>query len=708
MKHEIFMLDEATIGKIAAGEVVERPVSVIKELIENSIDAGAKNIVVEIKDGGKTYIRVTDDGIGIPESQLSKVFLRHSTSKIKKIEDLYELQTCGFRGEALSSVAAVSKTTLITKTSDEELGNRVLLEGGKEISSEKTGAQVGTTLIVEDIFFNVPARKKFMRSSQSEMMAINQMVLRLAIGHCEIRFKLISNGKVLLSTIGDGKLNNVIRSVYGKNAIEQMFYVEQHYTEEEVSIRGYLVKTSMYQANRRMQNLFFNGRYIEDFSIVRAVEDAYKWLIPIGKFPAFVLFFEVNPSKVDFNVHPNKLNIKYDAQMRLEDKAYAFVRDSLLAKSANMIPKGNFVKEIQSEKSTKEFVQIPLNVPKGNLPFIGKQEQKKETAFFWKDEKKKDFFNESDTREILSQTKNDSIVSLNAEKKNLAECGLERKHTFWEEQVCEQEGKYSDEKSFSNNQREFNLENHFSGKDTVRNHELQDNETEAVCERQSEHFYLKKEEETLLHHGSNKDIEQNESDVVDYEQLHYAGRVFSTYIIMTKEEKMYLVDQHAAHERVLFERYMSMVEKNNISSQQLLEHILIELSYENSQLIEQYMDELRKMGFDLDFFGERVIALRGVPVMFNKNQSQQFIYEVLELLQNDKQIQNHDDFIDKVATKACRAAIKANDRMSETEAMALLKNLNQCANKYTCPHGRPIFIEVKKYDLEKMFKRVNA
>lgn len=677
MGQEIFILDEFTIGKIAAGEVVERPSSVIKELVENSIDANAKNIVIEIKDGGKQYIRVSDDGVGIPHAELSKVFLRHSTSKIQKIEDLENLQTCGFRGEALSSICAVSKTTLMTKTSDEEWGSRVFVEGGKYISTEKIGLSQGTTLVIEDLFFNVPARKKFMKSSPAEAMAINQIVCRLAMGNPSIRFKLISNNKVIVSTVGDGTLENAIRSIYGKNAIEQMFYAKRNF-EQEVTLYGYLSKTSMYQTNRRMQNFFFNRRYVEDISVARAMEDAYKGTIPIGKFPSCVLFIDLNPAQIDFNVHPNKLNVKYDSELRLEDKVYAFVRDALFQKSNHLIPKGSFVREEKTVEPPVK-VQVPISVTEEKE--LGESQEVAVFSFEKKDAtipfEKILFPNESDTKEFESKVF-DKKISDEKVSDVRKELSVEENRMMADE-VQESENGYREVERFreKNRAKEFTV--------AERGKEI----SEPVVQN-----FLQ--------------TEKKEEDILNYEQLHYVGRVFSTYLIMTKEERMYLIDQHAAHERVLFERYMVLLHKDELSSQQLLNPILLELSYEDATLVEMYRDEIQKLGFDFDFLGEKVIVIRGVPVFFQETQGEQFMYEIIELLQENKNLENYEEFIDKVATKACRAAIKANDRIVDTEVEALLKDLNQCDNKYTCPHGRPVFIEVKKYDLEKMFKRVNA
>lgn len=677
MGQEIFILDEFTIGKIAAGEVVERPSSVIKELVENSIDANAKNIVIEIKDGGKQYIRVSDDGVGIPHAELSKVFLRHSTSKIQKIEDLENLQTCGFRGEALSSICAVSKTTLMTKTSDEEWGSRVFVEGGKYISTEKIGLSQGTTLVIQDLFFNVPARKKFMKSSPAEAMAINQIVCRLAMGNPSIRFKLISNNKVIVSTVGDGTLENAIRSIYGKNAIEQMFYAKRNF-EQEVTLYGYLSKTSMYQTNRRMQNFFFNRRYVEDISVARAMEDAYKGTIPIGKFPSCVLFIDLNPAQIDFNVHPNKLNVKYDSELRLEDKVYAFVRDALFQKSNHLIPKGSFVREEKTVEPPVK-VQVPISVTEEKE--LGESQEVAVFSFEKKDAtipfEKILFPNESDTKEFESKVF-DKKISYEKVSDVRKELSVEENRMMADE-VQESENGYREVERFreKNRAKEFTV--------AERGKEI----SEPVVQN-----FLQ--------------TEKKEENILNYEQLHYVGRVFSTYLIMTKEERMYLIDQHAAHERVLFERYMVLLHKDELSSQQLLNPILLELSYEDATLVEMYRDEIQKLGFDFDFLGEKVIVIRGVPVFFQETQGEQFMYEIIELLQENKNLENYEEFIDKVATKACRAAIKANDRIVDTEVEALLKDLNQCDNKYTCPHGRPVFIEVKKYDLEKMFKRVNA
>ncbi|MDO4793964.1 MAG: DNA mismatch repair endonuclease MutL [Filifactor alocis] len=676
MEHEIVLLDEATIGKIAAGEVVERPLSVIKELIENSLDANSKQITVEIRDGGKKYIRVTDDGIGIPSDQLDKVFLRHSTSKLRKIEDLETLYTCGFRGEALSSVAAVSKTTLITRTNSQEYASKRIVEGGRLISSEMSGSQVGTTLIVENLFFNVPAREKFMKSPQAEAMAINQLVTRYAIGRPEIKFKFINNYKVMLSTIGDGRLEHAIRTVYGKDVSDKMFFAEEcqesEDPREEIRLYGYFSKTSLYQANRRMQTLLVNGRYVEDFSISRTVENAYKALIPIGKFPAFVFFVEVHPSRVDFNIHPNKLNIKYDSALNLEDKIYRLVRNSLLSKSSNMIPGGEFFTEKKSDVGSQEKMR----------PFVDIESTTKRIEYE-PTNPISSFLKKMETGEALHPSP-----------------GVEDERSFY---LPETERESSETERYKQEEKDEKIMQ-MSFVEKVESLSLEPVSKEGIGTVLEEETPYLEEERTSEDEGA---LDKDEG-ILDYERLHYVGQVFSTYLIMTKEEKMYLVDQHAAHERVLFERYLDMVEKDKVSSQQLLEHIHLRLDWEDSQIVLDNIELIRKLGFDISSFGERVFAVRGVPVMFNRNQTEHFFNEVIELLREGSGITEHEEFLHRVATKACRAAIKANDRMTDPEAAALMKSLNSCNNKYTCPHGRPIFIEVRKYDLEKMFKRINA
>ncbi|MFC4804272.1 DNA mismatch repair endonuclease MutL [Filifactor villosus] len=676
MEHEIVLLDEATIGKIAAGEVVERPLAVIKELIENSLDAKSKQIIIEIRDGGKTYIRVTDDGIGIPSDQLDKVFLRHSTSKLRKIEDLETLYTCGFRGEALSSVAAVSKTTLITRTGSQEYASKRIIEGGKRILSEVSGSQAGTTLIVENLFFNVPAREKFMKSPQAEAMAINQLVTRYAVGHPEIKFKLINNYKVMLSTIGDGRLEHAIRTVYGKDVSDKMFFVEEYQETEDprdvIKLYGYFSKTSLYQANRRMQTLLVNGRYVEDFSISRTVENAYKALIPIGKFPAFVFFVEVHPSRVDFNIHPNKLNIKYDSALNLEDRIYRLVRNSLLSKSSNLIPEGEFFTQKMSAVESKEKIR----------PFVDIESTTKRVEYE-PTNPISSFLKKMETGEVLHSSPK-----------------VEDERTFYRPETQQESSEIEKYKQAEKDEKIRQMS--FTEKAASTPLEpLSKKGIDTVLEEET--LYLQ-EERTSEDEGA---VDKDEG-ILDYESLHYVGQVFSTYLIMTREEKMYLVDQHAAHERVLFERYLDMVEKDKVSSQQLLEHIHLHLDWEDSQIVLDNSELIRKLGFDISSFGERVFAIRGVPVMFNRNQTEHFFSEVIELFREGRGITEHEEFLHRVATKACRAAIKANDRMTDPEAAALMKSLNSCNNKYTCPHGRPIFIEVKKYDLEKMFKRINA
>lgn len=613
----ISCLDSDAIAKIAAGEVVERPASVVKELIENSIDAESSSITVEIRGGGIDYIRVSDDGSGIESSQAENAFRRHYTSKIHKADDLFNLNTNGFRGEALASVAAVSKIELITRTDDEEMGIKAVLESGIMIKKDPAGAKKGTTIIVQDLFFNVLPRKKFLKSEVSEAMAVVSIVNKMALSHPEIKFKCINNNKTVLFTIGDGNMANVLLSIYGRDVATQMFKISNE--DKDVTIEGYISKASLYHPNRKMQSFFVNGRYIKDYMLQRTVEDAYKGLIPIGKFPSYVINIKIAPDKADFNIHPAKLQIKIDPKLQVEDKLYNLIRTSMLSQSSNMV---NTVASAYKSENIEKDENISIEVKESpDTPYLPKTPEIEKIKFQNIKLRKDDFKDE--LKEIKPYNSSNKNISL---------------------------------------------------------YELKNNETIP----------------------ENKTEEQ-----LDFEQLVYKSKIFGTYLIMEQEDTLYLIDQHAAHERVQFEKFMAMVKKNDFSSQQLLTHIIMDLDYEDADIIKTKITIFSKMGFDIEFKADKTIMIKGVPVIFNKNQGKELIYEILQIIKENKTIEDNEEFYMSVATKACRSAIKANDNVSEIEILTLIKQLNRCKNKYTCPHGRPIFVKVKRYDMEKLFKRVN-
>lgn len=629
--NKINILDELTINKIAAGEVVDRPASIVKELVENSIDAGASKITIEIKNGGKDYIRVSDDGAGIEDEDVKLAFLRHSTSKLKTIEDIENLYTNGFRGEALSSISAVSKVELSTNTSDDKIGKKIVLENNEILIFENIGRKKGTSIEIKDLFFNTPARKKFLKSDNSETAAITELINRLAVINSGIAFSYISNGKENLRTIGDGSIYNAIMSIYGKNIASNLLKIE--YQNKNISINGYISKSNLYQSNRKKSQIFINKRYIKISPLIYIIEEVYKDLIPIGKYPVFFLDINIEAKYVDPNIHPAKMEVKISEEINLADILYNIIREKLFEASRNLIPSSNYENKNSKIYSsfTKEYLQNDNNFE------LTEEAQKEEIP-------KVEFIYKGDT-------------SLEDEKEEIVE----------KKEISKQNEEANDFK--------------FKDIPFVVNEKM-----EAVQES----------------------FEKIKDERIDYNNIEINGVVFNTYIIASYKESMFLIDQHAGHERVRFEKIRKKMDLDNkkIESQELLIANIIELTGYEYDLVLENRDKFEYLGFNIDDFGYNRIALRSYPILFNKEEGASFFEELVSLLVEEKNIILNDTFYDKFATMACKSAVKANQNLSIDEIKILLSELEHCDNKYTCPHGRPIFVEFSKYDIEKMFKRI--
>lgn len=609
----IKLLDDKTVNKIAAGEVIEKPASIVKELVENSIDAGSTEITVEIKGGGISLIRVSDNGIGIDSEDMDTAFLRHATSKIVSDNDLYSINTLGFRGEALASIAAVSRIEMISKYRDNPLGNRIYIEGGKVIEKEQSGSPNGTTITVRDLFFNTPARLKFLKSESREGMYITDIMQNLALSHPKISFKYKNNDKMIFATKGDGDLKSVILSVYGKEIFNNIIEVDS--ARDFISIKGYIGNSEISKSNRNHQSLFINGRYVKNKTVTAAVEAAYKSMLTINKFPMFILHIYINPEFIDVNVHPAKSEIKFQDDQIVFRAVYHCIKDKLISISPindiSASEKDTFINELPRVNYTQQ--EIPITEYKNNIPSFMQYERD------------------------------------NYEKESL--------------------------------------------KDTCQNIDyIRENNLASRTDISQE-----MDEKIVLH--------EKGSSVAKFEPLAVVGQIHFTYIVAEGIEDMYLIDQHAAHERIYYESYMNEYKSSSLQSQNMLVPIVIELTLSEKEQVLDNLDFFKKLGYEIDDFGGNSIALRCVPLIYGNPDNIELFNEILNNLED----KNKDLFhvIDKVIyTMACKSAVKAGDKLNYREMSELIEKLRFCDNPFNCPHGRPTIIKMSYTELEKKFKRI--
>lgn len=614
---KIKILDNLTIQKIAAGEVIERPSSIVKELVENSIDANAKSIVIEIKNGGKTFIRVTDDGDGIDEEDLPLAFKRHSTSKLNKVDDLYSIMTLGFRGEALASISSVARLEVLTKTSKATAGIHAQLEEGEILSINKVGSPKGTTMIVKDLFYNLPVRKKFLKSDTAEGNSVSDIVNKLALGNLNISFKFIKDDKVIINTTGNVDLKENIYTILGKDIVNGLIPIE--YYDENIELKGFISNNNLYRSNRSHQYLYINGRYISNYGIAATIEGQYKSTIPLNRYPVFILYFKLNPEDLDVNIHPTKQEVKFVNNYDINGIVGSIIEKRLI----NM-----------------------LSVPKFEIP--QKEEKKKEEL------------------QVLFSTEPDSHKDIIVKDFTLYDNNIE----YMDDSI--QAPKDIDE--------ELNIDNFIDL--------YEEDETIEVDFVQS-----------AIDNSSKMDNILN--DVIPL------GVVFNTYIIVENKEKsrIIFIDQHAAHERVMYEKYLKEYKNEKIYIQQLLAPEIIQLTNSEINNLLENMDLFLSLGFEIEEFGPNTIAIRGVPLLFGKPNIKTLFMDLLDNLGKDIS-DNYELNLEKIMKIACSSAIKSGDRITSLEIKALIKELIKCDNPYTCPHGRPTTIEMTKKDLEKQFLRI--
>ena len=676
----IRILDTHTINKIAAGEVVERPCSVVKELVENSVDAKASSITIEIKNGGIDLIRVTDNGIGIPKDQVEVAFLRHATSKITQAEDLYEVTSLGFRGEALASIAAVSHVELFTKVKDDTTGKRVEVSGGKLTTAEEVACPEGTTFIMRHLFYNVPARKAFLMSSGTEAGKISDYVYKLALAHPEIAFKYIQNGKLVFNTSGDHELRHCVLNIYGKEYARHT--LNCYYKENEIECVGLLGKPQLNRSNRNYEHFFINGRYIKSQILQNAVEDAYKTLIMVGKFPFVVLHLNMDPSLVDVNVHPTKLQVRFKNIDLIQRVVYQAVSKAL--KQSFLVPDVNMDKPRGDVKTQHVVEQIGVDTF-----FAPRKEENKLTAHTLLNSDQPQRKHEIPAQNPYKPSQ-DTIERLFGPQKEeefpksvLKEVKPFNRTSFEEKKAQLVVGKQEEVKASS----------------------------DAVDEAHKDAFIEKaiiKEEVTQQYMSEETDHQERKEEKAQVLPKEYAiiGQLFKTYWLIQYHEKVMIIDQHAAHERVLYEQFMAYFKSGSIATQILLMPETLNVTPNEMALLEENKTLFEKLGFIYEPFGERAIAIREVPYLLNEPLSAAVFKEVLDEMQDQKIEHLADVKAERIIRMACRSAIKAHDQLTDVECRSLIDALMALENPFTCPHGRPTIVALKQGDIEKMFKRI--
>ena len=661
---QIQVLDQITIDKIAAGEVIERPASIVKELVENSIDAKAASVTVEIQDGGISLIRVTDNGSGIEREDIRNAFLRHSTSKIRKVEDLAHIASLGFRGEALSSISAVTRTELITKTKEDTFGTRYVIEGGVEQSLEDAGAPDGTTFLVRQLFYNVPARRKFLKTPMTEAGHVQDLLMRLALSHPEVAFTFINNGQTKMRTSGNGKLKDVIYSIYGREAAANL--IELDYSMDGLVMKGYLGKPVITRGNRNFENYFVNGRYVKNAMLSKAIEDAYKDFLMQHKFPFVVIHFQVDGEKIDVNVHPTKMEMRFQRQQDVYNIVYEGVHRTLL--EPELIPQveAPAPKVISQPKSESPFLLKPKTAPR---PMEKKPEEKEEPhdeAYFMKKMKERvlSYHQRNSSAEVA---KKEQIFRPQAQAERIKDALARAK------EVEKQPQKQAEEQP-----------------ELIR--ETPVYETKPVTEEKAEQLNLF--EEHLL----------KREKKAEYKLI---GQVFETYWLVEFENSLYIIDQHAAHERVLYERTLKEMKNRELTAQYLSPPIILSLSMQEAQVLNENMDRFTRIGFEIEPFGGEEYAVRAIPDNLFGIAKKELLLEMLDDLADGISTSMTPELIDeKVASMSCKAAVKGNNRLSAQEADALIGELLLLENPYHCPHGRPTIIAMTQRELEKKFKRI--
>lgn len=632
----IQILDQNTINKIAAGEVIERPSSVVKELVENAIDAKASAITIEIKDGGISFIRVTDNGCGIDKEELPLAFLRHSTSKIKSVEDLMCVTSLGFRGEALSSIAAVAQVELITKTKHAFTGARYVIEGGEENTIEEVGAPDGTTFIVRNLFYNTPVRRKFLKTAATEGGYVASLIEHLAFSHPEVSFRFISNNQNKLHTSGNGNLKDIIYHVNGRDIAANLIEVSAR--TQDIEVGGFIGKPMISRGNRLYENYFINGRYIKSNIITRAIEEAYKGHIMAHQYPFTALHFTINQELIDVNVHPTKMELRFSKNEYVYDFILNAVREALMHKE--LIPEVQISGTKAAGPDAYKKSSAPEKAVRMPEPFeVKRQEQEK--------------------------------------KQNPAQASV----------ISEETPVYGRQDKNSNIQAQ--IEKNISIGQQI----AKEKNTAADIPKPEQLAFFAQNDDKV-------------SDEAARPKIKLIGQLFDTYWLIEFDEKLFIMDQHAAHEKILYEKTMHLLEEKQMDTQMIIPPIILSLNMREKDALSRNMDIFEKLGFEIESFGGSEYKVTGTPASLPTLNDKALLMELIDLVADENSVTNPELLTQKVASMSCKAAVKGNMKMSEAEAGQLIEQLMKADNPYNCPHGRPTLISMTKYELERKFKRI--
>jgi len=748
---KIVLLDELTINKIAAGEVIERPASVVKEMVENSIDAGATNISVEIKNGGISYIRVTDNGKGISKDDMEIAFERHATSKIRQASDLTQIKSMGFRGEALASISAIANVEMISKIKDEDIGNRIVIEAGKVLEFEEIGCKVGTTITVKNLFFNTPVRYKFLKKDYTELGYIEDVITRISLVYPNISFKLINNGKTIIQTTGNGDINSCIYSIYGKEVASAV--IDVNYNYEDMQITGVVGKPEIARSNRSNQLFFVNKRYVKDKTLTGATEKAFKGLLPIGKYGFVILNIDMDPSKVDVNVHPAKLEVRFQEENKIFKAIYHAINDNLLktelvANTKDTIEeqKGNKIEDINNDIGTikksafsnlfrreKIYENVEKNSDKDNLieqVYNSKKgsenissDQNKVVISTNTYEKQNENINPITNLENLQKTlkeirENNNLEGLKNKEQIQTSSNKNIDETIVFEPIKENlEEMKSLEINTDNEKNEKSIEDIKAGDilTNIQTMKLEENKEkfETMYEEVFGALPKKENNENKTEFNAYDIIKDNNISVFEESEEYslkpnykFIGIVFTTYIIIEINNEMYILDQHAAHERIMYEKVKrNYYSDNEKDSQMLLLPDVITLTHKEMDIAKENLEIFRKAGFVLEEFGDNTIKLSGVPNICYDLDTKELFLETLDEINTVARTAKQEIEERFLATIACKSAVKAHMDLSEEEVEALMNELLKLPNPFTCPHGRPTAIKMTKNDIEKKFAR---
>lgn len=648
----IQVLDQKTINKIAAGEVIERPSSVVKELVENAIDAGATAVTIEIKDGGISFIRITDNGSGISKDDIPMAFLRHSTSKIKSIEDLMNVSSLGFRGEALSSIAAVSQVELITKTADDFTGSRYVIEGGNEISLEEVGAPDGTTFIVRNLFYNTPVRRKFLKTAATEAGYVNALIEHLSLSHPDISFRFINNNQNKLHTSGNMNLKDIIYGVYGRDITSNLMEISGK--TQDVEITGFIGKPVICRGNRGYENYYINGRYIKSSIITKAIEEAYKGYIMPHNYPFTAIHFKINPSIMDVNVHPTKMELRFSKN----EFVYRFVLETVKECLANRELAARV--KLPDPVKQQQFTKSPENIKQTEKSYVQENTDSKPYQAPRIEPPRESFYNSTESS-VKQKTVNENQTT-----------------------------------GFIKNITDY---------------------TKMPPTRLPEPFEIKrsdemiKEDKKIYEAEKKQEAEQlsifdtplmSEKAKADYRII---GQLFETYWLIEYEDKFYMMDQHAAHEKILYERFMNHLKVKDMDTQMIMPPVIIELNMQQEDAYKRNKQAFSRLGFEIEEFGGNAYKVNGLPAGLPNINLKQMLIDMIDGLTDDNST-DLDIITERVATMSCKAAVKGNNKLSFEEAKELIEELMQAENPYNCPHGRPTLIVMSKYEVERKFKRI--